>query len=36
MPAVLDVALTAASLDEVAAAVEAMTAGAGNGSRAVG
>ncbi len=36
MPALLDVALSAASLDEVAAAVDAMTTGAGNGSRAVG
>ena len=36
MPALLDVALTAASLDEVAVAVEGMLAGAGNGSRAVG
>ncbi len=35
MPGLLDVALTAVSLDEVAAAVEGMTAGVGNGSRAV-
>ena len=36
MPGLLDVALTAASLEEVAAAVEAMTARVGNGPRALG